>query len=600
MHSPVRSVKNVAERGSFRMKETELHSVNYRRRKADSVWIGALPLGSDYPVRIQTMADVDTTDTISAVAQAKRVKQAGADYFRFTAQGVRQAEALAPIHEALRREGIALPLIADIHFNPQAAFEALKHVEKVRINPGNFAERKPAGERYTEAEFEAGERHVADVFGTFLAEASRLHRAIRIGVNHGSLSRRMVERYGNTPLGMVESALEYLRICKKARFTDVVVSMKSSNLIVMTQAVRLLAARLEAEGFAVPLHLGVTEAGESEDGRIKSAIGIGSLLADGIGDTIRVSLSEPPEAELPVARLLLQHVAKRISAPRLPDITYRPAQVARSEAMRISGFNTPELPFPLIVEAAHAESVSEPLAPNDRLIKPGETLPSWGDARVISLRADAMERIDTETLTNPNNIILLEAPADNAIGYWRYALATLQAKGIKAPVILHRRFETEPKEELLIAASVDFGTLLAEGAGSGIMLTAPHLDAAWVRTLGLSILQAVRLRFSHTEFISCPGCGRTLFNLQSTVAKVKAALGHLPNLKIGVMGCIVNGPGEMADADYGYVGGAPGKIDLYRGQTCLRRGINDADAVDALIALLKEEGRWHEPPLPNA
>ena len=301
-----------------------------------------------------------------------------------------------------------------------------------------------------------------------------------------------------------------------------------------------------------------------------------------------------------MARLLLQHVAKRISAPWLPDITYRPAQVARSEAIRIPGFNTPELPFPLIVEAAHAESVSEPLAPNDRLIKPGETLPSWGDARVISLRADAMERIDTETLTNPNNIILLEAPADNAIGFWRYALATLQAKGIKAPVILHRRFETEPKEEVLIAASVDFGTLLAEGAGSGIMLTAPHLDAAWVRTLGLSILQAVRLRFSHTEFISCPGCGRTLFNLQSTVAKVKAALGHLPNLKIGVMGCIVNGPGEMADADYGYVGGAPGKIDLYRGQTCLRRGINDADAVDALIALLKEEGRWHEPPLPNA
>ena len=580
-----------------------LDALNYRRRCTCSVSIGSVPLGSEHPLRIQTMANVSTPDTEAGIAQTERVALAGADYMRFTAQGVREAECLQTIRATLDKKGYTIPLIADIHFNPQAAYEALKHVEKVRINPGNFADRKGewSGESISDADFAHGQERVQQLFGDFLREAKRLKRAIRLGVNHGSLSERMLRRYGDTPEGMVESCLEYLRVARSLDFEDIVISMKSSNVQVMTQAVRLLVERMDEMGVHYPLHIGVTEAGEGEDGRIKSAVGIGSLLTDGLGDTLRVSLSEAPEAELPVARLLMEHIAERAAAPQLSPLCPLPyrAQMLPRNASSIAGqlYGANLLPSVLIVGKDDG-TPQLPLAGGDRVGTSVEAL-ALSSLPAILIETDSFSREKAEALNlthQPNRLLILRASGANRVGLWRRTIALLSEMGITAPIALEAQFApTEFLEKVQIAAATDLGTLLLEGAGSAIMLTAPHLPLSSLQALALGILQATRLRFSHTEYISCPGCGRTLYNLEGTIARIKKATSHLPNLKIGIMGCIVNGPGEMADADYGYVGGAPHKIDLYKGQKCMRRGIAEEDAVDALIALIRENGDWVEP-----
>lgn len=579
--------------------------INYKRRACSDVAIGGLYLGASYPIRVQTMADVATDDVHAAVEQAQLVARSGADYFRFTAQGLAQAKALGKIKEELIRRDFAIPLIADIHFNPSVAFEALSYVEKVRINPGNFAELKPFS---TESEVDYHKRattHLKQKFDLFLDKAKRFQRAIRIGTNHGSLSQRMLHQWGNTPQGMVESALEYLRLCYQFGFYQVVLSMKSSNVLVMTQAVRLLVEQMNREMIPMPLHLGVTEAGESEDGRVKSAVGIGSLLADGIGDTIRVSLSEHPVEELPVARNIIAHIHSRRDAP--PILPYlveeeRQRKIVPYRNTKLLSKDATSAVFPLFVQG---DTSGEPLDGDlqDILLTNED---SFSEAfakhfphrpRLLVLRANQISEAQLQSLASASEdkAILLLAPHPNRIGHWRNALSLLALYKLDIPIILGFESDERDAEKLLIEASIDIGSLLLEGWADAVALFAPHHTVTSLYRLGLSILQAVRIRFSHTEFISCPGCGRTLFDLKSTVTSVKQSLGHLKNLKIAVMGCIVNGPGEMADADYGYVGGSPGKIDLYKGHTLMQRGIEQDRAVEALIALLKAEGDWVDP-----
>ena len=472
------------------------------------VRVGSLLIGSDYPIRLQSMTNTSTLDTDASVAQVSQLHDAGADIVRLTAQGVAHARNLGVIRRELRRRGIDTPLVADIHFNPAAAFAAAEEVEKVRINPGNFVDPGRTFKKleYTDDEYAAELQRLRDKFAHFLAICRSKAVAIRIGVNHGSLSDRIMSRYGDTPKGMVESAMEFLRVCVDEEFRDVVISIKASNVVVMTQTVRLLVQTMDSEDMHFPLHLGVTEAGDGEDARVKSAVGIGSLLADGIGDTIRVSLSEDPVNEIPVARALVEYVAER--AP----------QVLRCEDL------TPA-----------------------------------GDPAIVAV--------------NPHD------------------------DGSAAPLAtLHVSYpDTMPADRVVIAASVDLGGALLRGDGRAILITAQSMTPQQRRDLALSILQATRRRISKTEYIACPSCGRTLFDLPDVLKKVKQATAHLTGLKIGVMGCIVNGPGEMADADYGYVGGAVGKVSLYKGKQCLVQNIPADQAIPRLIDIIKEHGDWSDP-----
>ena len=472
------------------------------------VRVGSLLIGSDYPIRLQSMTNTSTLDTDASVAQVSQLHDAGADIVRLTAQGVAHARNLGVIRRELRRRGIDTPLVADIHFNPAAAFAAAEEVEKVCINPGNFVDPGRTFKKleYTDDEYAAELQRLRDKFAQFLAICRNKAVAIRIGVNHGSLSDRIMSRYGDTPKGMVESAMEFLRVCVDEEFRDVVISIKASNVVVMTQTVRLLVQTMDSEDMHFPLHLGVTEAGDGEDARVKSAVGIGSLLADGIGDTIRVSLSEDPVNEIPVARALVEYVAER--AP----------QVLRCEDL------TPA-----------------------------------GDPAIVAV--------------NPHD------------------------DGSAAPLAtLHVSYpDTMPADRVVIAASVDLGGALLRGEGRAILITAQSMTPQQRRDLALSILQATRRRISKTEYIACPSCGRTLFDLPDVLKKVKQATAHLTGLKIGVMGCIVNGPGEMADADYGYVGGAVGKVSLYKGKQCLVQNIPADQAIPRLIDIIKEHGDWSDP-----
>ncbi len=577
--------------------------LNYSRRRTTSVSIGSVPLGSSYPLRIQTMANVSTLDVTAGIAQTKRAVEAGADYMRFTAQGVREASCLQQIRAGLDAEGYTIPLVADIHFNPQAAYEALKHVEKVRINPGNFADRRGewADNPLSDADFALGAERVQRLFGDFLIEAKKQGRVVRLGINHGSLTERMLRRYGDTPEGMVESCMEYLRVARNLDFDNIVISMKSSHVQVMTEAVRLLVDRMEQLGFRYPLHIGVTEAGEGEDGRIKSAVGIGSLLIDGIGDTLRVSLSEAPEAELPVARLLVRHIEQRSQSPYLnswKNCSYQPHMLPRTNSRLVVGcYGATSVPSVFVV-GDRVEECSVAIKSSDCVVARREALRIEGISPLFIDVQELTPEVARHLASLPQaQLLILEASGSNRVGLWRRAISLLASYHVTMPVVLDAVFSSEETfEEVQIAASVDLGTLLLEGVGSVVMLEAPHLAAASLRALALGILQATRLRFSHTEYISCPGCGRTLYNLEQTIARIKQATSHLSNLKIGIMGCIVNGPGEMADADYGYVGGAPHKIDLYKGQKCIRRGIAEEEAVDALIALIKEYGDWQDAP----
>ena len=577
----------------------------YERRPAIEVTIGSLKLGGAHPVRLQSMANTDTNDTEGSVAQAERIIKAGADLLRYTTQGRREAANMANIAEGIHHLGYITPLVADVHFNPNAADEALEHIEKVRINPGNYVDTKSSTPReWTDELFEEMHNKVIERFGKFVLRAKELGRAIRIGVNHGSLSERMLTRYGDTPEGMIESCLEYLDVCRMHDFHDIVISMKSSNTLVMTAAVRLLSKTLAERGYpAYPLHLGVTEAGEGEDGRIKSAVGIGSLLADGLGDTIRVSLSEEPEAEIPVAKTLVDYISSRqpldVDTAILPDwneytnLSYNDRKNSIAIGKLAGGGN-----LPIVLSNATPSNSGDSTKADYYISDSGAITNAQGaimkDFSYVELDCYS---ITEEALANvqETSLILLNAPGNNAIAEWRLGFTLLRRAGIKNSIILHRTYTTNDIELFRLQLAADAGTIIIDGWSNGLYISAPNLQEEDVIKTELGVLQATRLRMSKTEFISCPGCGRTLYSLTETIAKIKAATSHLKGLKIGVMGCIVNGPGEMADADYGYVGAAPGKIDLYKGQECIRRGIPQEEAVNQLIDLIKSEGDWREP-----
>ena len=581
----------------------------YHRRRTISVHIGDTPLGAEHPIRVQSMATTSTLDTEASVAQAERIIAAGAEYLRYTAQDKRVATNLGVIHQELRARGITTPLVADIHFNPTAADTALEYVEKVRVNPGNYVDNKGVTE-WNDEVYRTIHEKVRERFGAFVERAKTLKRAIRIGVNHGSLSERMVMLYGDTPEGMVQSCLEYLDVCREHDFHDIVISMKSSNTVVMTAAVRLLVARLNELGYpAYPLHLGVTEAGEGEDGRIKSAVGIGSLLSDGIGDTIRVSLSEEPECEIPVARALVDYITTREQVTPPLDSSLLPSweeyrrltQDARKDTSSIGalvgGSNLPIVLYPTdkpLDSSSFAQRPDALLSPEGQLQIASGTSIVGIDVRRIATDALTAELLE-ELASKPQTLLLLESRGANPVADWRWGFTQLRRAGVRCPILLHRRYETTDIELFRLYAAADCGSIFLDGWGNGLALEAPHLPAEEIIKTEFGILQASRLRMSKTEFISCPGCGRTLYNLQNTIAEIKSATSHLKGLKVGIMGCIVNGPGEMADADYGYVGAAPGKIDLYKGQECIKKGVPQAQAVEHLIQLIKEGGDWKDP-----
>jgi (E)-4-hydroxy-3-methylbut-2-enyl-diphosphate synthase len=489
----------------------------FRRRPTCCVRIGDVTIGGNHPIAVQSMTNTDTNDTEACVAQIERIDRAGGKIVRLTAQGRREAENLQRIVARLREEGYRTATVADIHFVPEVASIAARYVEKVRINPGNY--------RTDHGELEA-----------LIDQCRERGVALRIGVNHGSLAKRVFDQWGDTPQGMVVSAMEFLRVCRAKAFDQVVVSMKSSNTRVMVAAYRFLVEAMEAEGMNYPIHLGVTEAGNGLEGRIKSAVGIGALLADGIGDTIRVSLTEAPEHEIPVARLLVEHFALRPGEfpVRHPE-RYSPTEYRRRSKVA--------------VPVVHGE-------PHD-------------------------------------GFRILEARSGNPTAELRAAILDLEPAD--TPVIIRRRYDDTDLTTLAVKAAADLGPVLLDGLADGIWIDAPAHDEETIREVELMILQAARVRFSHTEYIACPSCGRTLYDIEQTLGRIKARTSHLKNLRIGVMGCIVNGPGEMADADYGYVGAGPGRITLYRGREVVERNIPQEEALDRLVELIKADGAWQEP-----
>ncbi|WP_276864112.1 4-hydroxy-3-methylbut-2-en-1-yl diphosphate synthase [Mediterranea massiliensis] len=606
---------------------------NYSRRETSVVNIGNTPLGGDNPIRIQSMTNTATQDTDACVAQAKRIADAGGEYVRLTTQGVKEAENLRNINAALRRDGYLTPLVADVHFNPHVADVAALYAEKVRINPGNYvdAARTFKHLEYTDEEYAQELQKIRDRFVPFLNICKENHTAIRIGVNHGSLSDRILSRYGDTPEGMVESCMEFLRICVDKHFTDVVISIKASNTVVMVRTVRLLVAVMEKEGMHFPLHLGVTEAGDGEDGRIKSALGIGALLADGLGDTIRVSLSEAPEAEIPVARKLVDYVTRRkdhpyIPGPNVPTFNYLAPSRRQTVAVRnIGGDNVPVV----IAARLDGDLTTDPQFVPD-YIYTGRQLPATPqkgvqyivDADVWEGKPDTWPAFKGDQLPfvsgcnaalkflfitymglndealaclkyHPEIVLIVQSNHPNRLGEQRALVHQLMQEGLSNPVVFFQHYAEEEKEDLQIKAAADMGALVFDGLTDGIFLyNQGSIPATTLDATAFGILQAGRLRTSKTEYISCPGCGRTLYDLQSTIARIKAATSHLKGLKIGIMGCIVNGPGEMADADYGYVGAGRGKISLYKKKECIEKNIPEEEAVEKLIELIKANGDW--------
>ena len=545
------------------------------------------------------MANVSTMDTDASVVQAISMARAGAEYIRFTAQGVREARNLGLIRRRLNELGCHTPLVADIHFNPKAADVAAEFVEKVRINPGNYVDgARTFRADYTDEDFAEGVRKIRERFVPFLRLCRAHGTAIRIGVNHGSLSDRIMSRFGDTPEGMTESCMEFLRLCREEKFDDVVISIKASNTVVMVRTVRLLVRTMDREGMHYPLHLGVTEAGNDEDGRIKSAVGIGALLTDGIGDTIRVSLSEPPEAEIPVARELIDHINRTRAeeyAPMPADFEGTETDYFRRTRMvgDIGGGRQPVV----LAEYTNGEEPDETLRPDYLRHLPDGTFTSTKDKRrtvpaphFVELTPDELTDSRLEALnTDESSVIILRSVHTDSVNETRAAILRLRAAACQAPVILRRDYHEADLDRLRIAASADLGVLLIDGIADGLLLTQGGHSTPDTDRLAFGILQATRRRMSRTEYISCPGCGRTLYDLHQTISRIKAATGHLKGVKIGIMGCIVNGPGEMADADYGYVGAGPGRVSLYRGKECVLRSIPESEAVDRLLELIASD-----------
>lgn len=589
-----------------------LDMFNYTRRQSVSVQVGATTIGGDAPVRVQSMTTTNTNDTEGSVAQIERIIKAGGELVRLTTQGVREAENMKNINALLRSHGYDTPLVADVHFNPNVADVAARYCEKVRINPGNYIDpaRTFRHMEYTAEEYAAELQRLDARFVPFINICKANNTAIRIGVNHGSLSDRIMSHYGDTPAGIVESCMEFLRICRRENFHNVVISVKASNTVVMMQSVRLLVSRMDAEDMHYPLHLGVTEAGEGEDGRIKSAVGIGALLSDGIGDTIRVSLSEEPEDEIPVARWLVDYVARRdghtpIPAVAYPGFCYEQPQRRHTHAVgNIGGHNVPVvIAYSMEGDAAPDYIFSEECC----LCSPsGERYPLFSHAtmpligtssapmKFLVLRYGvSAEEYAACLKAHPEVVVVAVSNHRNRVGELRALIHEMTAAGLTNPVIVAQmyRHSREEKEAFQLEAAADMGALMFDGLVDGIwLLNDGDISAAEITATSFAILQAARLRTTKTEYISCPGCGRTLYDLRSTIARVKAATGHLKHLKIGIMGCIVNGPGEMADADYGYVGAGRGRISLYRRKECVLKNIPEEEAVDRLLELIAADG----------
>ena len=603
---------------------------NYQRRKTGIVNIGATPLGGSYPIRLQSMTNTSTRDTEGCVAQIKRIVEAGGEYVRLTTQGVAEAENLQNINAALRQEGCMVPLVADVHFNPAVADVAALYAEKVRINPGNYVDpaRKFEQVDFSDDEYAQELQRLRERFVQFLSICKEQHTAIRIGVNHGSLSDRIMSHYGDTPEGMVESCMEYLRICVEEQFKDVVISIKASNASVMVRTVRLLVDVMEREGMSFPLHLGVTEAGEGEDGRIKSALGIGALLADGYGDTIRVSLSEAPEKEIPVAKKLRDYVIARnlylpIEAEVAPGFDYLHPQRRKTVAVHNIGGEH----VPVVIAARFTEPQVFNLDFKPDYVYVGRNLPAerLEDMQYI-VDADAWEGLpntypaykkeflpfismnpaslkflfvtyrdlNDEVLAclkyHPEVVVVSQSNHINRVGEQRAVAHKLMLSGLQNPLVFIQHYAEQDEEDLQVRSAADMGPLIFDGFCDGIMLyNNGYLKDSLVDQTAFSILQAGRLRMVKTEYISCPGCGRTLYNLEETIARIKKATAHLKGLKIGIMGCIVNGPGEMADADYGYVGAGRGKVSLYKQKQCVEKNIPEEQAVERLLAFIEAD-----------
>ena len=623
---------------------------NTQRWETREVMVGDVGVGGNNPIRIQSMTTTDTMDTDNTIAQSIRMINAGCEIVRVTAPSIKEAKNLKSIRDNLRAKGYDVPIVADIHFTPNAAMVAASIVEKVRINPGNYADRKKFEQHeYSDGSYLEELERIRDRFVPLVKICKENGTAMRIGTNHGSLSDRILSRYGDTPLGMVESAMEFLRIAEEEAYHDIILSMKASNTHVMVQAYRLLVKKMSDENMNYPLHLGVTEAGEAEDGRIKSAVGIGTLLEDGLGDTIRVSLTEEPEREIPVARILLdrydrEEVHAGNSSAKIDTLPYDPFFYSKRRSDQILNIGSDQVPR-VFGDLSRSVSISHEdlgqfgylysqekdkwhvsdlaidflyIGSNSLDFEVPGTLGIIQDHTKSVLKAGyypiyGKEHID---LIDPNeisfysincmddnhakmrslkkSIIILETCQNSGFQQQRRFFIELMNQGVRNPVIIKRSYDGLSNEEFLLHASSDIGGLQLDGMGDGIWVESNN-DRSFVNQTAFGILQASRTRISKTEYISCPSCGRTLFDLQETTAKIRERTDHLKGMKIGIMGCIVNGPGEMADADYGYVGTGPGLISLYKGQEVVESNIKANNAVDALIRLIHENGDWVEP-----
>ncbi|MBO9702700.1 MAG: (E)-4-hydroxy-3-methylbut-2-enyl-diphosphate synthase [Sporocytophaga sp.] len=661
------SIAPLIKAGSYKYND---NLTQYARRKTIEVNIGDVPMGGNNPIRIQSMTTVDTMDTMGSVEQAIRMINSGCEYIRITAPSVKEAQNLENIKKELNRRGFFAPIVADIHFTPNAAELAARLVEKVRINPGNYADKKKFETiEYSESSYQAELERIREKFIPLINICKEYGTAMRIGTNHGSLSDRILSRYGDTPLGMVESALEFVRICEELNYYNIVLSMKASNTQVMVQAYRLLVQKLNEEGLKpYPLHLGVTEAGEGEDGRIKSAVGIGTLLEDGLGDTVRVSLTEDPEFEAPVAKILVDRYNIRAGHNSIKPLPHDESPVNpyiyqrrdTREVMNIGGGNVPrviidfskvsdkkmddlksighfymplldkwnmndqgadfiytgnnKVPFMLPNGLKEILNHSVWLRMDDRTnIFPLITLKDYFSAKpkhkTLNFIQLTIEDLDEEVMDKLKDdltaVLIIDTFNLHALPEQRRAIFELMINEVPVPVIIMRKYPSMEDEQLQLYAATDCGGLLIDGLGDGILLStelvnvkSKDLHLKLIKTLNTTsfgILQAARTRMSKTEYISCPSCGRTLFDLQETTAMIRKRTDHLKGIKIGIMGCIVNGPGEMADADYGYVGVGKGKIALYRGQNVIKKSVPSENAVDELIELIREDGKWLEP-----
>jgi (E)-4-hydroxy-3-methylbut-2-enyl-diphosphate synthase len=617
-----------------------------------SVKIGDLELGGNNAIRLQSMTTVDTMDTNGSIEQSIRMIDAGCELVRLTAPSKKEAENLENIKRGLLERGYNTPLVADIHFTPNAAEIAAKIVEKVRVNPGNYADKKKFEElSYTDEDYDAELKRIEEKFTPLVLLCKEHGTAMRIGTNHGSLSDRILSRYGDTPQGMVESAMEFIRICEKHHFHNLVISMKASNALVMVQAYRMLSATLLKHGRCYPLHLGVTEAGDGEDGRIKSAVGIGALLEDGLGDTIRVSLTEEPEKEIPVAAKLrdkFYKTDKTIEIPTGESLPYNPFSYERRTSSNLGNIGDKHVPVVMAdlshkdeIKASHffgfgysysvqldkwniQEQAADYVFIGDHTLtfeKPGAlaivvSFDTWKKHYNLTpgihplIKTSELSEMDEQTmcfveitetnelrnlkLTNTQCVLVFNAQCTNRVQIYRYWFKHLVSNNIKNPVILKNTNKDIDSETFQLEVSSELGALMIDGLGDGIWIEGIQ-PTTFINSTSFGILQATRTRISKTEYISCPSCGRTLFDLQETTAKIRKETDHLKGLKIGIMGCIVNGPGEMADADYGYVGTGPGKITLYKEKTVIKKNVPEEEAVQELIELIKSNGDWADP-----